>query len=157
MNIRLFAAITLPDEINDELEVFASGLPGARWSPAERRHLTVRFIGEVDGLVYQDVVAALEQVHVPRFDIALRGVGHFPPRGAPKSLWAGVEDAQGAWPARDRLESKSDMKRHLRYLASLKLLRTVPGEPFRYALNRNAYVRRELEDDVDAPTEDPKQ
>ena len=94
MNIRLFAAITLPDEINDELEVFASGLPGARWSPAERRHLTVRFIGEVDGLVYQDVVAALEQVHVPRFDIALRGVGHFPPRGAPKSLWAGVEESE---------------------------------------------------------------
>ena len=79
------------------------------------------------------------------------------PGAAVGDLWAGVEDAQGAWPARDRLESKSDMKRHLRYLASLKLLRTVPGEPFRYALNRNAYVRRELEDDVDAPTEDPKQ
>ena len=68
------------------------------------------------------------------------------PGAAVGDLWAGVEDAQGAWPARDRLESKSDMKRHLRYLASLKLLRTVPGEPFRYALNRNAYVRRELEE-----------
>ena len=81
------------------------------------------------------------------------------PGAAVGDLWAGVEGAQGAWPARDRLESKSDMKRHLRYLASLKLLRTVPGEPFRYALNRNAYVRRELEDDVDdaAPAEDSKQ
>ena len=81
------------------------------------------------------------------------------PGAAVGDLWAGVEDAQGAWPARDRLESKSDMKRHLRYLASLKLLRTVPGEPFRYALNRNAYVRRELEDGVDddAPAEDSKQ
>jgi len=82
------------------------------------------------------------------------------PGAAVGDLWAGVEDAQGAWPARDRLESKSDMKRHLRYLASLKLLRTVPGEPFRYALNRNAYVRPELEDDVDdapAAAEDSKQ
>ena len=82
------------------------------------------------------------------------------PGAAVGDLWAGVEDAQGAWPARDRLESKSDMKRHLRYLTSLKLLRTVPGEPFRYALNRNAYVRRELEDDVDdapAAAEDSKQ
>ena len=83
------------------------------------------------------------------------------PGAAVGDLWAGVEGAQGAWPARDRLESKSDMKRHLRYLASLKLLRTVPGEPFRYALNRNAYVRRELEDDVDddapAAAEDSKQ
>ena len=80
------------------------------------------------------------------------------PGAAVGDLWAGVEDAQGAWPARDRLESKSDMKRHLRYLASLKLLRTVPGEPFRYALNRNAYVRRELEEEEDAaPAEDPKQ
>ena len=82
------------------------------------------------------------------------------PGAAVGDLWAGVEDAQGAWPARDRLESKSDMKRHLRYLASLKLLRTVPGEPFRYALNRNAYVRRELEeeeDDAPAAAEDSKQ
>ena len=79
------------------------------------------------------------------------------PGAAVGDLWAGVEDAQGAWPARDRLESKSDMKRHLRYLASLKLLRTVPGEPFRYALNRNAYVRRELEEEDAAPAEDPKQ
>ena len=80
------------------------------------------------------------------------------PGAAVGDLWAGVEDAQGAWPARDRLESKSDMKRHLRYLASLKLLRTVPGEPFRYALNRNAYVRRELEEEEDAgPAEDSKQ
>lgn len=94
MNIRLFAAITLPDDINDELELFASGLPGARWSPAERRHLTVRFIGEVDGLVYQDVVSALDGVQVPSFELSLRGVGHFPPRGAPKSLWAGVEESE---------------------------------------------------------------
>ena len=82
------------------------------------------------------------------------------PGAAVGDLWAGVEGAQGAWPARDRLESKSDMKRHLRYLASLKLLRTVPGEPFRYALNRNAYVRRELEeeeDDAPAAAEDSKQ
>ena len=80
------------------------------------------------------------------------------PGAAVGDLWAGVEGAQGAWPARDRLESKSDMKRHLRYLASLKLLRTVPGEPFRYALNRNAYVRRELEEEEDAaPAEDSKQ
>ena len=82
------------------------------------------------------------------------------PGTAVGDLWAGVEGAQGAWPARDRLESKSDMKRHLRYLASLKLLRTVPGEPFRYALNRNAYVRRELEeeeDDAPAAAEDSKQ
>jgi hypothetical protein len=58
-------------------------------------------------------------------------------------LWDRVEGAQGAWAVRDRLENKSDLKRQLRYLASLKLLRTVPGEPYRYAINRNAYERRE--------------
>lgn len=94
MNIRLFTAVTLPDDVNDELECFASGLPGARWSPPERRHLTVRFIGEVDGLVYQDVVAALENVQVTPFEISLRCVGHFPPRGAPRSLWAGVDESE---------------------------------------------------------------
>ena len=83
------------------------------------------------------------------------------PGAAVGDLWAGVEGAQGAWPARDRLESKSDMKRHLRYLASLKLgWRTVPGSRRRCALNRNAYVRRELaeeEDDAPAAAEYSKQ
>ena len=62
----------------------------------------------------------------------------------------------GARPPREQVRHE----RHLRYLASLKLLRTVPGEPFRYALNRNAYVRRELEeeeDDAPAAAEDSKQ
>ena len=66
-----------------------------------------------------------------RWNCLLRLVDDGPkPGAAVGDLWAGVEGAQGAWPARDRLESKSDMKRHLQYLASLKLVRTVPGEPF---------------------------
>ena len=94
MNIRLFAAIALPEDVNDELELLATGLPGARWSPPERRHLTVRFIGEVDGLVYQDVAAALHRVQADPFELSLHGVGHFPPRGAPKTLWAGVSESE---------------------------------------------------------------
>jgi 2'-5' RNA ligase len=93
LNIRLFAAIVLPQDVNDDLEFLSSGLPAARWSPAELRHLTVRFIGEVDGLVFQDVSTALARVEVDPFEICLRGVGHFPPRGEPKTLWTGVSDS----------------------------------------------------------------
>jgi 2'-5' RNA ligase len=93
LNIRLFAAIVLPEDVNEELENLSSGLPDARWSPAERRHLTLRFIGEVDGLGYQDVAAALARITEPPFELSLRGVGHFPPRGEPKTLWAGVSES----------------------------------------------------------------
>ena len=94
MNTRLFVAIALPPEVNDELDLLETGMPGARWSPPERRHITLRFIGEVDGLVFQDVCQALERVDFEPFSLSLRGVGSFPPRGAPRSLWAGTSESE---------------------------------------------------------------
>src|SRR5262249_12128460 len=66
---------------------------------------TVRFIGEVDGAVFRDIVSELDQVRAPGFDLTLKSVGHFPPRGEPHVLWVGVE--KNAWLVglRDRVES----------------------------------------------------
>ena len=90
MNLRLFVAIDLPEPITDVLERMCTGIPGARWTDPEQHHLTLRFIGEVDGLVTREIDAGLAELEFEPFTLSLDGFGHFPPRGTPKVLWAGV-------------------------------------------------------------------
>jgi 2'-5' RNA ligase len=89
VNIRCFVGIPMPEPVLDDLARLAGGLPGARWSEEDNIHLTLRFIGEVDGLVYRDVSGALEDVSCAPFELSLNGLGFFPPRGEPRVLWAG--------------------------------------------------------------------
>ncbi|MCF6291054.1 MAG: RNA 2',3'-cyclic phosphodiesterase [Desulfobacterales bacterium] len=88
---RLFTAIDLPARIKMQLVDLGFGIPGARWLAADQVHLTLCFIGEVDGAVFKDIREALTEVRSPGFSLRLKGVGHFPPRKAPRVLWAGVE------------------------------------------------------------------
>ena len=94
--VRLFVAIDLPAAVKHRLGDLCAGLPGARWVAPEQLHLTLRFIGEVDNEIFADVAEALATASVAPFPLRLSGVGHFPPRGAPKVLWAGVEDGESA-------------------------------------------------------------
>jgi 2'-5' RNA ligase len=45
------------------------GIAGARWQDDEQLHLTLRFIGEVDRHVAEDVHAALGSLRHPAFDL----------------------------------------------------------------------------------------
>ncbi len=92
---RLFVAIDLPDGAKDQLAALCHGVPGARWVRDRQFHLTLRFLGAVEGPAERAVADALRVVRCEPFELRLRGVGHFPPRGAPRVLWAGVEAAGG--------------------------------------------------------------
>jgi 2'-5' RNA ligase len=75
--MRLFVALTLPDIVADRLMLLQGGVPGARWQSREQMHLTVRFIGEVDGARMRDIDDALSSVQAPRFMLEIKGVGEF--------------------------------------------------------------------------------
>lgn len=94
MNKRLFVAIDPPQHIREHLSLLCCGLPNARWTPPEQFHLTLSFIGEVDGSTFLDIREALTEVTFPRFSLQLHGVGFFPPRGQPRIIWAGVEKSE---------------------------------------------------------------
>lgn len=94
MNKRLFVAIDPPQQIRDRLAMLCCGLPSARWTPQEQLHLTLCFIGEVDGSTFLDIREALAEVTVPQFSLHLQGVGFFPPRGQPRVIWAGIEKSE---------------------------------------------------------------
>jgi RNA 2',3'-cyclic 3'-phosphodiesterase len=86
---RLFAAVALPSLLRSSLSFLRSGVEGARWIDPNELHLTLRFIGEVDGGLEDDIRSALAMVEAPGFVLNLEGVGQFGD-AKPHALWAGV-------------------------------------------------------------------
>lgn len=87
---RLFVGIRPPCAIRERLHALMGGVPGARWQGDEQLHVTLRFIGEVERPVAEDVATILSSVRYPAFDAAISGVGRFDRRGRTNALWAGV-------------------------------------------------------------------
>jgi 2'-5' RNA ligase len=87
--IRLFVALALPDAVAERLELLQFGVPGARWMERDQLHLTLRFIGEVDGSDAGAIDDALSQIRSSRFTLEMKGVGEFGGK-TPRALWAGV-------------------------------------------------------------------
>ena len=102
--MRLFTAIALPDEVAASLLLLQFGVPGARWTTREQLHLTLRFIGEVDGPTANAVDDALTTVVAARFCLALKGVGQFGGKN-PAALWAGVESCAELMHLQRKIES----------------------------------------------------
>ncbi len=103
--VRLFVAVDLPAGVREGLAALAAGVPGARWVEGDQLHLTLRFIGEVDGALFRDIATALGAVGGTPFELTLDGLGHFPPRGVPRVLWAGVGRSDALVSLRTRVES----------------------------------------------------
>ena len=92
--IRLFAAVEVPAEIGEGLARRQQGLPGARWSPPENLHVTLRYFGEPDEHRAADLDAELSKVTVEPFELALQGVGAFGEGHQLHAVWAGVQDSE---------------------------------------------------------------
>jgi RNA 2',3'-cyclic 3'-phosphodiesterase len=94
---RLFIALPVPEEIADELVTLQSGVPDARWVPAEHFHVTLCFAGEVPGAILRDLEEELADIAGPRFPVNVAGVEQFSSGKQPKALVALVAKS-------DRLE-----------------------------------------------------
>jgi 2'-5' RNA ligase len=92
--MRLFVALDLPEAVKEELRLISCGLPGARWELPEQLHLTLRFIGDVDGEMLKNIRVALAAVRCLPFSLQLLGIGFFPPRQESYILWVGVKQSK---------------------------------------------------------------
>ncbi|MDQ6434075.1 RNA 2',3'-cyclic phosphodiesterase [Mesorhizobium sp. LHD-90] len=86
---RLFTALEIPRDAALSLSLLRGGLPGARWIDVENYHITLRFFGDIEGHVADEIANALDRVRRPSFQLRLEGVGAFGGK-KPHSIWAGV-------------------------------------------------------------------
>ncbi|MFN2588724.1 MAG: RNA 2',3'-cyclic phosphodiesterase [Actinomycetota bacterium] len=98
--LRLFTAVRVPEEqlawLDDAVADLKS-LPGARWAPLDRQHVTLNFIGWIESALLPHVVGAVDAV-APRHPAAaalLSGLGAFPRERRARVLWAGIDDPSG--------------------------------------------------------------
>jgi 2'-5' RNA ligase len=87
---RLFVAIRPPEDIRDLLTDAMDDGADFRWQDDQQLHLTLRFIGEVERPLGEDIAAALATIRPPSFELRIRGTGRFEQRKS-GALWAGVE------------------------------------------------------------------
>lgn len=104
--IRLFTAVELPAEVRQRMAVLCAGVPGARWVAPENLHLSLRFIGEVDGGTFQDIAAELAGIEAPAFEMELDGIGYFGSGKVPRSIHVNVARNAAVGHLRNKIESK---------------------------------------------------
>jgi 2'-5' RNA ligase len=99
---RLFVALPIPDMMRERLAELAGGIPGARWVAPENYHLTLRFIGEIQGWQADEVDEALSGIRARSFELRLSGLDLFEKAGRIHSLHVKAERGE----ALTRLQSK---------------------------------------------------
>lgn len=97
--LRTFVAIELPPPVRATLQELLARMrkefpkERLRWPPPENVHLTLKFLGATPESEIPNILKALEQSlsNLPRFSLLPKGIGAFPPRGAPRVVWIGFE------------------------------------------------------------------
>lgn len=86
---RLFTGIEIPSSVAQGLSLLRGGIPGARWIDPENYHMTLRFIGDVDGTTARDVMQILGNVRRAPFQVTLDRLDQFGGK-KPRAIFAGA-------------------------------------------------------------------
>lgn len=105
--IRLFVALPIPNAVGAALTNLQNGLPGARWSAPENFHLTLRFLGEVDHDLGEDVAHGLGRIDAPSFAAELFDLGWFGTKRRPSAVYAQARKCEGLLHLQRKVESVS--------------------------------------------------
>jgi 2'-5' RNA ligase len=101
---RLFMGLEIPAEIGEKLSTLRGGLPGARWIDPENYHVTLRFIGDIDGAYANEVASMLFRVNRKPFEVQIQGLSAFGGK-KPRAVVANVV------PSRPLIELQSELER----------------------------------------------
>jgi 2'-5' RNA ligase len=100
--MRLFVAVELPDAVVNAAAAASARVrdrvrgqaPRARitWVEHDRMHLTLRFLGEVDpGMAKRVQEVLAPPLSTASVAVSVGALGVFPPRGAPRVIWIGLD------------------------------------------------------------------
>src|SRR5271154_4097933 len=74
---RLFTALELPERVAGQMALARGGVVGARWLEAGDYHVTLTFIGDVDGRAAHDIVETLGDIRRPKAVVRFEGLSWF--------------------------------------------------------------------------------
>ena len=143
---RLFTALEIPRDAALSLSLLRGGLPGARWIDVENYHLTLRFFGDVEGHVADEIANALDRVRRPSFTLSLGGVGAFGGK-KPHSIWAGATASPDLHALQNEIERicqrlglPADPRRFTPHVTLARLRNTSPAEVAHYLSARGNFA-----------------
>ncbi|HVK91961.1 MAG TPA: RNA 2',3'-cyclic phosphodiesterase [Mycoplana sp.] len=143
---RLFVALEVPRNAAMSLSLLRGGLQGARWIDVENFHITLRFIGDVDGRTADEVVEKLDRIERQEFQLSLSGVGSFGSR-KPHSVYAGVSPAPEMYALQaeiericQRLGLPADPRKFTPHVTLARLRNVRPEDVARYLSGRGDFV-----------------
>ncbi|HTT99901.1 MAG TPA: RNA 2',3'-cyclic phosphodiesterase [Rhizomicrobium sp.] len=149
--MRLFVALAIPDAVTSSLAMIQSGVPGARWQTQEQMHLTLRFIGEVDGRDAAAIDDALSAISAPVLSLQLKGVGEFG-GSKPRALWAGVAPNEALLHLQRKVETamqriglEAEPRKFTPHVTLARLRRTPPGAVMDYLVDHALYATAPFE------------
>jgi 2'-5' RNA ligase len=99
--VRIFCAVELPEDVRARIDAHVARLreatPGTlkiSWERAEKLHLTLKFLGEIDAERVEALTRAAGRAAgaAGKFEVSLQETGAFPARGNPRVLWLGLRD-----------------------------------------------------------------
>jgi 2'-5' RNA ligase len=144
--MRLFAAIAIPESVAASLRMIQSGVPAARWQTTEQLHLTLRFIGEVDGRDAAAIDDALSAISAPVLSLQLKGVGEFG-GNKPRALWAGVAPNDTLLHLQRKIETamqriglEAEQRKFTPHVTLARLRSTPPGIVMDYLVDHALYA-----------------
>ena len=94
--MRLFIAAILPVEIQEYLSGYINSLSkeldGVKWERPEKLHITLKFLGSVDGSLVQPIASIIDRISqkYSTFDLNLTEFGTYPALRNPRVLYAGT-------------------------------------------------------------------
>ena len=97
-SIRSFLAIELDEEIITKIldvqKEFKKTNTNIKYVPSKNMHFTLKFFGNIDSDMVDDISAAIEKVikNYSSFDLNIKNCGCFPNKNVIKVLWLGLDE-----------------------------------------------------------------
>jgi RNA 2',3'-cyclic 3'-phosphodiesterase len=110
MNLRLFIAIDLPEQIKEEIseliEILKKYDADVKWIIPGNLHLTLKFLGSTADTLPEKIRDSLLPVvsSYEPFYITIEGTGVFPGEKRPRVLWTGIVDSDHLKALRDSID-----------------------------------------------------
>ena len=121
--VRAFISVDIPKNIQEEIRKIQEILPrfNGKFTETENLHLTLKFLGDIDGEILLEVKRRLKEINFKSFETRISGIGVFSPEYV-KIVWVKLDNCEKLQNAVD--EKLSDIfEREKRFMSHLTIAR----------------------------------